>query len=184
PGFLKGYVRRFAQKSHDHRGTPERPGRVVTPVHQEDWAAFSAADAFPHEGVVWGVVFTIDPAHARAVCDELAGARAQDGYTLERVDVYAHTLDGIEHVAVPRAERYVRRSDNPSFIDAEPLDALTRTIGITAGLSGRNMDYMYDLAAAVRALASRAHDSHPLLRRFCEAVIVTWPASVARGCCQ
>jgi len=23
PGYLRGYVRRFAQSSHDHRGTPE-----------------------------------------------------------------------------------------------------------------------------------------------------------------
>ncbi|KAI0258676.1 ChaC-like protein [Gloeopeniophorella convolvens] len=159
PGFLKGYVRRFAQKSHDHRGTPEHPGRVVTLVHQEDWAAFSAADAFPHEDVVWGVAFTIDPAHARAVRDEL-GIRAQDGYTPERVDVYNHAPDGTERVAVSRAECYVGRSDNPSFIGAEPLDALARTIWAAVGPSGRNKDYLYNLAAAVRALAPEAYDSH------------------------
>lgn len=39
----------------------------------------------------------------------------QDGYTLERVDVYG-LVDGVhETVVIPGAECYVGRSDNPSF---------------------------------------------------------------------
>ncbi|KAI0257890.1 ChaC-like protein-domain-containing protein [Gloeopeniophorella convolvens] len=145
PGFLKGYVRRFAQKSHDHRGTPE------------DWTTISAADAFPQEDAVWGVAFTIDPAHTRVLAAAtVTDYRERDGYAPERVDVYAHTPNDTERVVVPRAECYIGRSDGPSF--SCPLDALARTIWAAVRPSGRNKDYVYNLAMAVRALVPGAHD--------------------------
>ncbi len=40
---------------------------------------------------------------------------AQDGYTLESVDIYG-LIDGVhETVVIPGAECYVGRNDNPSF---------------------------------------------------------------------
>ncbi|KAG5640681.1 hypothetical protein DXG03_007545, partial [Asterophora parasitica] len=92
PGFLKGYVRRFAQKSHDHRGTPESPGRVVTLVHKEDWDKFAGSDAFPDDDVVWGIAYTIDPAYEAEVRDYL-DYREKDGYTLETLDIYGTNGD-------------------------------------------------------------------------------------------
>ncbi|OAX34937.1 ChaC-like protein [Rhizopogon vinicolor AM-OR11-026] len=132
-GFLKGYVRRFAQKSHDHRGTPENPGRVVTLIHKEDWDRFSQSDAFPNEDIVWGIAYTIDPAY-----------EAEDGYTMEILDVYT-IENGIEKC-------YVGRPDNPSFIGSEPLDDLAQRIWAS--------EYLYYLATAVRELAPTSYDSH------------------------
>ncbi|KAI0690862.1 ChaC-like protein, partial [Cytidiella melzeri] len=116
-GYMKGYVRRFAQKLHDHRGTPENPGRVTTLIHKEDWDAFSGADAFPEEDIVWGVAYTIDPLYQSEVRDYL-DYREKDGYTLKELDVYG--LKGgkecIQGSCLFRIFKcYVGQPDNPSF---------------------------------------------------------------------
>jgi hypothetical protein len=55
------------------------------------------------------------------VCPKLTQAPGgrppcQDGYTLERVDIYGPIGDGLhETVVMPGVECYVGRNDNPSF---------------------------------------------------------------------
>ncbi|KIK51966.1 hypothetical protein GYMLUDRAFT_100912 [Collybiopsis luxurians FD-317 M1] len=158
-GFLKGYVRRFAQKSHDHRGTPEKPGRVVTLIHKEEWDMFSGSDAFPDEDIVWGIAYTIDPAHETEVRAYL-DYREKDGYTLEKVDVWGVDSNGEEKVVQHGVRCYVGRNDNPSFIGSEPLDDLAYKIWESVGPSGPNKEYFYNLVEAVRKLSPESHDSH------------------------
>ncbi|KAF8234824.1 ChaC-like protein [Tricholoma matsutake] len=158
PGFLKGYVRRFAQKSHDHRGTPENPGRVVTLIHKQDWDKFSGSDTFPDDDTVWGIAYTIDPVYEAEVRDYL-DYREKDGYTMETIDIWG--LDqGHQKVIIHGAFCYVGRDDNPSFVGSEPLDALAERIWMSVGPSGRNKDYLYNLATAVRNLSPNSYDSH------------------------
>ncbi|KAH9007526.1 hypothetical protein EDB84DRAFT_1257201, partial [Lactarius hengduanensis] len=123
-------------------------------------------DSFPHEDVVWGVAFTIDPAHAaevRAYLDYREKVRAphfpktrtererarQDGYTLdsERVDVH-----GAGDVPVCGAECYVGRNDNFSFVGSEPLEELADTVWRAVGPSGRNKVCVRALSRALPPL--------------------------------
>ncbi|KAK4046886.1 hypothetical protein OIV83_005782 [Microbotryomycetes sp. JL201] len=134
PGYIKGYVRRFAQKSHDHRGTEDNPGRGrVYRIPEDDGEE------------IW------------AYLDH----REKDGYTVRHVDVYNLDEQGREIVVEHNCRVYVGETDNPSFAGGEPMLELARRIAKSEGPSGLNRDYLYKLAQAVRIL-SKEDDAYLL----------------------
>lgn len=161
PGYIQGYVRRFAQHSEDHRGTPERPGRVVTLVSAEHWHSLPNADEAPEGDIVWGISYTIDPVHAdevRAYLDH----REKNGYTAMWEPIYGFHEDDPQtpRILVPEALVYVGLPENPAFVGPQPLDELAERIFLSQGPSGRNDEYLFRLADAVRALTPESADHH------------------------
>jgi cation transport regulator ChaC len=123
-----GWTRRFWQGSHDHRGTPDNPGRVVTLIEA------------PHERC-YGRAFLIDP----DVFEHL-DAREVNGYERHPVDI--HFEDG----EVPGIV-YVGPAGNFAFLGDAPIDDVVAQIARSAGRSGRNVDYVLELARSLRELA-------------------------------
>ena len=124
---IDGWSRRFWQGSHDHRGTPDAPGRVVTLV--------------PAPGAYCdGVAYLID----HAVFDHL-DHREKNGY--ERHDVDLQFADARAGGVV-----YIAHRDNPAFLGDSPSDAVALQILNSRGPSGTNREYLYELAAALRNL--------------------------------
>jgi len=157
PGFIRGYVRRFWQASEDHRGTPEHKGRVVTLVSYKEWQTFGDHHHVPEDEVTWGMVYIIDPAYVDKVKAYL-DLREKNGYTVDKVDVYAHVADTkpmFKGVTV-----YVGTSQNPQFVGPEDTSTLADIIYKTVGPSGPNKDYLYQLAESLRQLSPESKDLH------------------------
>ena len=133
PAAINGWSRRFWQGSHDHRGVPEDPGRVVTLV--ESPGASCAGRAFLVEPGVF----------------EHLDHREKNGYERVRlrIEFDGHSADGVVYVAPP---------DNPAFLGPAALADMARQISRCVGPSGSNQDYVIELARALRALG--ADDPH------------------------
>ncbi len=132
--FIRHWVRRFWQGSHDHRGTPDAPGRVVTLIPQND-------------AVCVGMAYLITP----DALDHL-DVREKNGYlrfvtTLSLDD--GRELEGLVYIAT---------EENAAFLGAASERDIAEHIARSTGPSGPNRDYLLQLADALRRMD--ADDPH------------------------
>ena len=130
PARIHGWTRRFWQGSHDHRGTPEAPGRVVTLI----------ADAAAHCA---GMAYLITP----EVFDHL-DHREKNGYLRESVDIEFE--DGAAHGLV-----YIANPANAAYLGEASAQDIARHIFSAQGPSGLNLDYFRHLADALRVMGEK-----------------------------
>lgn len=144
PARLYGWQRRFWQGSHDHRGVPERPGRVVTLVPEANaWCD--------------GVAYQVEAAIIEEVFETL-DYREKNGY--ERFDVTLHFTANGDSQAPLRTSGlvYIAPQHNHAYLGPAPVADIAAQIASSQGPSGHNVDYLIELAAALREL--KADDPH------------------------
>ncbi|MBK8122040.1 MAG: gamma-glutamylcyclotransferase [Dokdonella sp.] len=130
PAHIRNWSRRFWQGSHDHRGTPEAPGRVATLI----------ADPGARCG---GMAYLITP----EVFDHL-DHREKNGYLRESVDIEFE--DGAAHGLV-----YIANPANAAYLGEASAQDIARHIFSAQGPSGLNLDYFRHLADALRVMGEK-----------------------------
>ncbi|MEM8496874.1 MAG: gamma-glutamylcyclotransferase [Pseudomonadota bacterium] len=125
---VQNWARRFWQGSHDHRGTPDAPGRVLTLVE--------------HAGsICQGLAFRVEP----EVFEHL-DHREKNGYL--RHSVTLHFANDLQLQGL----LYVADKNNTAWAGDASIKQIANQIKQSAGPSGRNDEYVLKLATALREL--------------------------------
>ena len=181
PASIANWTRRFWQGSHDHRGTPEAPGRVVTIIEEpgaicHGMAYLVTPEVFAHldhrekNGYLrLATTITFDDGggdgdgvgdHADAGGSVASGAGANASDSAE-AGADAGTGTGAADVGAGASVIglvYIATPDNTAFLGEASEQEIARHIARSAGPSGPNSDYLNHLANALRELGR--HDDH------------------------
>ena len=136
---IANWTRRFWQGSHDHRGTPEAPGRVVTIIEE--------AGAICH-----GMAYLVTP-EVFAHLDH----REKNGYLRLATTITFDDGDGGSDGTTSDSDSavglvYIATPDNTAFLGEASEQEIARHIARSIGPSGPNSDYLNHLAHALREL--------------------------------
>jgi len=142
PARVVGWERRFWQGSTDHRGVPGAPGRVVT-VRRSPGAE------------CWGRVYRVAARERDAVLARL-DHREKGGYARLEVEVELLAPEALPQTQ--RALMYAATEDNPSYLGPASLGEIARQVCRGHGPSGANVEYVLELARALREMG--ASDEH------------------------
>ncbi|KAJ4397109.1 hypothetical protein N0V93_001333 [Gnomoniopsis smithogilvyi] len=170
PGWVNGYVRRFWQEAikmprhvleinQDHRGTPEKPGRVVTLIEHSFWKTLRDVHPAPADGKVWGVAYRIKPSHVAEV-KEYLDIREINGYSIHYTPFHPAPTSSSPQPDPIRTLVYIGTPDNDQFTGPQDIDALAAHIHRSEGPSGLNRAYLLSLDESLRELSPESGDEH------------------------
>lgn len=126
PCFIHGWERRLWQGSHDHRGTPEKPGRVLTLIEEPQAKCF-------------GIAYRV----TEREFDHL-DHREKNGYL--RCAENLHFLTG----EIKPGVMYIAKPDNSAFLGPASDTVLAEQIFNSRGPSGTNQEYVAKLAESLK----------------------------------
>jgi len=127
---VDGWSRRFWQGSHDHRGTADSPGRVLTLVSLSDEHCI-------------GRVFGITHKYVEQTLKEL-DYREKNGYERQMLTVRTEEFGSIN------ALTYIAPKNNAAWLGPSTDEAIADQIRRSSGPSGSNTEYVLSLNEALR----------------------------------
>lgn len=155
---IGGYARRFWQGSTDHRGSPARPGRVVT-LLPDDHETLDQAGSFRAERC-WGTAYEVpssDPEHVLLGLDH----RERGGYDRVGVEITLFARPDLARSDHPRSVAgivYIASPENGNYLGPASTRTIARDVAAASGPSGANPEYVFELARGLRAMG--AQDTH------------------------